>query len=94
MHRRWLLLAGLSLARACSDTGEHCTDWASKGECGTNPGYMKHFCKLSCKICENVDRERPLADVDKNRDGRISLAEVLRTFDSLCATVLACLHVG
>merc|ERR1712168_1205139 len=35
----------------CSDLNRHCADWARKGECTKNPGYMKVYCKRSCGLC-------------------------------------------
>ena len=37
----------------CRNEHEWCDDWASKGECDNNPGYMLDKCRLSCMICSN-----------------------------------------
>jgi hypothetical protein len=35
----------------CVDVGQYCHDWAAKGECTNNPGYMLVSCKKSCNHC-------------------------------------------
>ena len=35
----------------CVDVGQYCHDWAAKGECTNNPGYMLVSCKKSCNNC-------------------------------------------
>ena len=36
---------------SCTDQNQHCQNWASVGECQSNPGYMNQFCKKSCGVC-------------------------------------------
>merc|ERR1712168_335464 len=36
----------------CADNNKFCADWAKKGQCQSNPGYMKLFCRKSCQLCE------------------------------------------
>eukprot|EP00967_Tisochrysis_lutea_P001318 scaffold1737_cov19-Tisochrysis_lutea.AAC.1 len=36
---------------ACRDKDPSCADWASRGECTANPGYMLAACPISCKQC-------------------------------------------
>ncbi|KAF5843818.1 hypothetical protein DUNSADRAFT_5055 [Dunaliella salina] len=36
---------------ACRDNDSSCGDWASKGECTSNPGYMMMSCPVSCEQC-------------------------------------------
>ena len=38
----------------CRDAHEHCADWAAKGECDANPGYMLTSCAKSCNQCGAV----------------------------------------
>jgi hypothetical protein len=35
----------------CADIGVFCQDWARKGQCETNPGYMDKNCAKSCGRC-------------------------------------------
>jgi prolyl 4-hydroxylase len=35
----------------CPNEHESCDDWASAGECDTNPKYMQQYCKKSCGLC-------------------------------------------
>uniref|UniRef100_A0A061S0K5 procollagen-proline 4-dioxygenase n=1 Tax=Tetraselmis sp. GSL018 TaxID=582737 RepID=A0A061S0K5_9CHLO len=35
----------------CFDTEFMCPEWAEKGECDANPGYMKLECRKSCGVC-------------------------------------------
>ena len=41
-------------AGGCNDKHEHCADWAAKGECSANPGFMLSSCAKSCKQCSEV----------------------------------------
>eukprot|EP00873_Tetraselmis_striata_P002928 jgi/Tetstr1/423192/TSEL_001312.t1 len=36
---------------ACADEESACADWAAKGECTRNPGFMHPACRLSCGLC-------------------------------------------
>ena len=36
----------------CKDEHSACADWASKGECEANAGFMLSSCRLSCGRCE------------------------------------------
>jgi len=35
----------------CQDDHDHCSFWASEGECDSNPAYMLQNCKVSCGQC-------------------------------------------
>merc|ERR1719154_95668 len=35
----------------CEDKNQYCSDWATKGDCETNAGFMLLSCKKSCKVC-------------------------------------------
>merc|ERR1719208_224230 len=35
----------------CTDEHEKCSEWASTGECGKNPGFMMTKCQKSCDTC-------------------------------------------
>ncbi|KAJ8032265.1 hypothetical protein HOLleu_25746 [Holothuria leucospilota] len=35
----------------CVDNNQYCRDWANRGECQRNPGYMLINCALSCNQC-------------------------------------------
>ena len=39
----------------CRDQDVSCGDWAEKGECEANPGFMKTSCELSCGVCNVTD---------------------------------------
>ena len=49
----WLLVFSLHAYShdQCKDLNAGCSDWAEKGECENNPGYMLDNCKLSCGKC-------------------------------------------
>ena len=51
----WIqILFLLSLAIECVDMPEFesiCPKWAKNGQCTTNTGFMKIFCKKSCDMC-------------------------------------------
>jgi len=48
----------------CEDDNKWCSDWASKGQCESNPGFMNVSCKKSCDRC-NVPK--PTGDcIDDN----------------------------
>eukprot|EP00195_Chlamydomonas_chlamydogama_P017790 CAMPEP_0202892052 /NCGR_PEP_ID=MMETSP1392-20130828/1901_1 /ASSEMBLY_ACC=CAM_ASM_000868 /TAXON_ID=225041 /ORGANISM="Chlamydomonas chlamydogama, Strain SAG 11-48b" /LENGTH=613 /DNA_ID=CAMNT_0049575927 /DNA_START=352 /DNA_END=2193 /DNA_ORIENTATION=- len=38
----------------CQDFHDKCHEWASKGECNTNPEYMQATCKKSCGVCSKA----------------------------------------
>ena len=38
-------------AAACRDKDPSCDDWASKGECEKNAGFMNGSCPVACKQC-------------------------------------------
>ncbi len=40
---------------APEDHDEHCADWARKGECKSNPNYMRLRCKKSCIQAAKLD---------------------------------------
>ena len=35
----------------CDDDDKRCADWAGKGECRANPGYMLSSCRRACGVC-------------------------------------------
>ncbi|XP_071503071.1 uncharacterized protein [Diadema antillarum] len=35
----------------CIDKHHNCANWAGRGECETNPSWMKYNCKVSCNQC-------------------------------------------
>lgn len=35
----------------CIDADDNCFTWAAAGECEKNPGYMRAYCRKSCKAC-------------------------------------------
>ena len=63
--RLWLhALLGLAVTaaplhpRRCGNTHQpdsDCNNWAAKGECNNNPGFMKQACALACDSCGWVD---------------------------------------
>ena len=38
----------------CVDADRNCPSWAKKGECDTNPGFMRLSCARSCDACPRV----------------------------------------
>eukprot|EP01025_Chloroclados_australasicus_P050639 TRINITY_DN5845_c0_g1_i1.p1 TRINITY_DN5845_c0_g1~~TRINITY_DN5845_c0_g1_i1.p1 ORF type:complete len:309 (-),score=38.08 TRINITY_DN5845_c0_g1_i1:202-1128(-) len=36
----------------CVDGHDNCPQWAQSGECEKNPGYMRVYCRKSCKACD------------------------------------------
>ena len=36
----------------CADEEENCWAWALDEQCGSNPGFMRAKCKLSCGVCK------------------------------------------
>ena len=38
----------------CRNLHGKCTEWASRGECNTNPGYMLKDCLPACRMCHAV----------------------------------------
>ena len=56
----------------CADDAEGCGGWATAGECGKNPGYMKTHCKRACGLCkgEAAPKEKaPEKKVPENVQG-------------------------
>lgn len=52
----------------CKNMHPRCTAWATKGECDTNPGFMRQQCGPACQACDqlldfavrcNLDRDAP-----------------------------------
>ena len=39
----------------CVDLNQNCLSWARKGECTSNPGWMKEECAQSCGACAEQD---------------------------------------
>jgi prolyl 4-hydroxylase len=39
---------------SCGDAQIECKEWASKGECEANPGFMQNQCARSCGLCNGV----------------------------------------
>ena len=50
-----LLMRGSSSGRQCLDQALHCGDWAAKGECKRNPGFMEDNCRKACGFCEAAE---------------------------------------
>lgn len=36
----------------CRDAHSACGDWATNGECQSNPTFMQQHCALACRLCE------------------------------------------
>lgn len=72
---------GASEHLKCVDVNNLCADWASRGECQRNPGYMLEKCPLSCHACdEGEGRATPAAEeglVANRLDARSSEGTVL-----------------
>ena len=49
-----LLAVSLATAAALEDTNEKCQEWAERGECEKNPGYMQSNCAASCDAIEKA----------------------------------------
>jgi len=72
-----LAFAPLAAGRRCEDYGQHCRDWAAADECTKNPKYMRQHCRKSCNAClPPVSLSRVLDDVDLDKDGSITMAEL------------------
>ncbi|KAH9512794.1 DNA repair protein [Bulinus truncatus] len=52
----------------CEDKNVYCTEWALKGECTANPGYMQVNCRKSCLWCnmKQKDVNNTTSTVNKN----------------------------
>ena len=62
----------------CRDAEPYCADWAAKGECNANPGYMRVVCARSCSSCpEMAEGSHALVGMDV-RGGRMVDAVRLR----------------
>ncbi|KAK3265576.1 hypothetical protein CYMTET_25742 [Cymbomonas tetramitiformis] len=48
----------------CDDENKFCVDWAARGECDSNPGYMEQACSKSCSACEKLNGPRFGLDAD------------------------------
>lgn len=46
----------------CEDDNANCCDWASKGECTKNSGYMAATCKAACGKCKGGKVCAPVTD--------------------------------
>jgi hypothetical protein len=44
-----------SSSSSCRDDREQCVDYARRGECFANPGWMHVYCQRSCGLCDNSD---------------------------------------
>lgn len=42
--------------QVCRDDNETCAEWAGRGECAANPGYMLEKCKQSCAACPKQEQ--------------------------------------
>ena len=38
----------------CIDKDNKCATYATEGACKENPGYMTHYCAVSCDTCDAV----------------------------------------
>jgi len=38
----------------CEDKSSFCGEWAAIGECKSNPGYMRHNCRVTCHMCQSA----------------------------------------
>jgi len=50
LHEIFVKLYSASIM-ACRDKDPFCEDWAKKGECQKNEGFMSNNCPVSCKEC-------------------------------------------
>jgi hypothetical protein len=37
--------------KTCTNKHEMCAEWSLKGECASNPNYMRSECPLACQMC-------------------------------------------
>jgi len=42
------------MIRLCRNEHEHCSLWASQGECEANPSYMLISCSAACRSCDKI----------------------------------------
>ena len=69
----WLLAAAGAVP--CFDNDNGCEDWAAKGECEKNPGFMKEACPESCKVCT------PPPPIDEQDDPLLGRERAVMTTD-------------
>jgi len=50
-------LARQSPTPFCVDLNQNCLNWARRGECENNPGFMKDECAQSCGMCGSSDAQ-------------------------------------
>lgn len=43
----------------CTDGNQYCEEWAARGECENNPGYMLENCRRSCGACSPAPTSAP-----------------------------------
>jgi prolyl 4-hydroxylase len=48
----------------CKNQHEQCAQWAARGECAANAGYMKYSCAPVCGTCDQVTLETRCPPVD------------------------------
>eukprot|EP00039_Didymoeca_costata_P009651 m.128190 g.128190 ORF g.128190 m.128190 type:complete len:510 (-) comp14558_c1_seq1:803-2332(-) len=41
----------------CEDSNANCPAWARSGECKKNANYMLNYCKRSCGVCNQIERD-------------------------------------
>eukprot|EP00555_Chaetoceros_dichaeta_P002555 CAMPEP_0198249582 /NCGR_PEP_ID=MMETSP1447-20131203/1069_1 /TAXON_ID=420782 /ORGANISM="Chaetoceros dichaeta, Strain CCMP1751" /LENGTH=219 /DNA_ID=CAMNT_0043934255 /DNA_START=79 /DNA_END=738 /DNA_ORIENTATION=+ len=52
----------------CFDDHTNCQMWAERGECDTNPGFMKKECQFSCFTCNNDGEVEDMKESDVVED--------------------------
>mmetsp|Transcript_10336 Transcript_10336/g.15539 ORF Transcript_10336/g.15539 Transcript_10336/m.15539 type:complete len:504 (-) Transcript_10336:508-2019(-) len=66
----------------CSDRHPKCLEWAEKGECKANPGYMLAECQFSCSVCtENGSKYGKRQNLNPNNNNYDQLVEVLEKME-------------
>ncbi|KAL3903094.1 MAG: hypothetical protein SGILL_010576, partial [Bacillariaceae sp.] len=60
--------AAASSSSSCRDEKEPCPDYARRGECFANPGWMHVYCQRSCGLCDNDDNISDDGDDENNHD--------------------------
>ena len=88
MLERVMLLGVPIVATPCEDASAHCGQWAKKGECKANPGFMRESCARACGECkagtvltpEDLGRAAwwAAADANATKQGGIRLMKALK----------------
>ncbi|KAG2446794.1 hypothetical protein HYH02_008354 [Chlamydomonas schloesseri] len=81
--------------KACRDLESACNDWADKGECDKNPGFMHKSCRLSCKLCTAPEiKPSDYADMHLVLNTSLGQIRIRPLFDTAPATAALVLEAA